>query len=205
MNNINALKLLHGDFTNKALVLLIALMSIFLLIPKASQAFEVTYDIPNHIIYEITDPNGFMSVQVNVDFGDLGNIDVVSHTFPKCTTTATVSWDIIVPNFQIFVSPCDSGFGSLVLNKQEPFSKIRSLDFEIVPDESSRSLSALKIRPVVLQLSNDDIVVPILQEECQWTNDNVAQCLVWDCDSEEICVEYGSYCVDHNAKTIPCP
>lgn len=47
--------------------------------------------------------------------------------------------------------------------------------------------------------------VAILKEDCQWTNNNVAQCMVWDCDDDDVCVEYGEYCVDHNGNTTPCP
>jgi hypothetical protein len=47
--------------------------------------------------------------------------------------------------------------------------------------------------------------VAILKEDCQWTNDSVAACLVWDCDDDDVCVEFGQYCVDHYGKTIPCP
>lgn len=46
--------------------------------------------------------------------------------------------------------------------------------------------------------------VKVLKEDCQWTNDNVAACLVWDCD-DEVCVEYGEYCVNGAGKVIPCP
>lgn len=40
---------------------------------------------------------------------------------------------------------------------------------------------------------------------CSWTNDNVAVCLVLECDTDEVCVEVGSYCVDHNGNQVPCP
>ena len=40
---------------------------------------------------------------------------------------------------------------------------------------------------------------------CTWTNDNVAVCLVLECDSDEVCVEVGQYCVDHNGNQVPCP
>lgn len=45
----------------------------------------------------------------------------------------------------------------------------------------------------------------ILKEDCQWTNDNVASCLVWDCDKEGVCVELGKYCIDGMARDVPCP
>lgn len=44
----------------------------------------------------------------------------------------------------------------------------------------------------------------LLKEDCTWTNGGVAHCLVWDCDKDGVCVEYGEYCVDGNAHTIPC-
>lgn len=47
--------------------------------------------------------------------------------------------------------------------------------------------------------------VKVLKEDCQWTNDNVAACLVWDCDDDDVCVEYGEYCVNGAGKVIPCP
>jgi hypothetical protein len=40
---------------------------------------------------------------------------------------------------------------------------------------------------------------------CTWTNDNVAECLILECDSDEVCVEVGTYCVDHNGNQVPCP
>jgi hypothetical protein len=47
--------------------------------------------------------------------------------------------------------------------------------------------------------------VAVLKEDCQFTNDMIAQCIVWDCDDDDVCVEYGQYCVDNNGNTIPCP
>ena len=40
---------------------------------------------------------------------------------------------------------------------------------------------------------------------CTWTNDNVAACLVLECDADGVCVEAGTYCVDHNGEQVPCP
>jgi len=44
----------------------------------------------------------------------------------------------------------------------------------------------------------------VLKEDCTWTNGGVAQCLVWDCDEDDVCVEYGEYCVDRYGHTIAC-
>jgi len=46
--------------------------------------------------------------------------------------------------------------------------------------------------------------VGILEEDCTWTNDNRAECIVWDCDEDGVCVEYGEYCVDANGNVGPC-
>lgn len=40
---------------------------------------------------------------------------------------------------------------------------------------------------------------------CTWTNDNVAACLILECDPDGVCVEAGTYCVDHNGNQVPCP
>ena len=42
----------------------------------------------------------------------------------------------------------------------------------------------------------------ILKEDCTFTNGGVAHCLVWDCDTDGVCIEYGQYCVDSNGRTI---
>ena len=60
-------------------------------------------------------------------------------------------------------------------------------------------------RGLVSNVPNDAPVKGILETECTWTNDNVASCLVWDCDADGVCVEYGSYCVNKYGQDVPCP
>ncbi len=74
-----------------------------------THALDVECSIPNHVVCQVSDPKGFMSVTVNVDFGNLGTIDIASYTFPNCRTETTVSWDSIVPNFEITTTPCKGG------------------------------------------------------------------------------------------------
>ena len=151
-------------------------------------------------------------MRVNVDFGDLGQIDVVNHTFPTCRTSATVSWNPIVPNFQVYTTKCKSGgdFKFKGQGRRNSAPIVYSRNFKIESDESERALLVKEIMPVVTPLPIQNIagnsnIQYILKEECQWTNDNLASCIVWDCGDEDICVEYGSYCVDHYGNTIPCP
>ena len=75
-----------------------------------NEAFAVSYscDIPLSVVCQVSDPKGFIAVQVTLDTG-LGQVTVVDQTFPTCRTSATVSWDPIVPNFDISATPCDGG------------------------------------------------------------------------------------------------
>lgn len=45
----------------------------------------------------------------------------------------------------------------------------------------------------------------LLETTCSWGNDNVATCIVWDCDADGVCTGLGQYCVDHNGHQVPCP
>jgi hypothetical protein len=213
MSKSNFLTISLDGMISKSLMLLVGLMLVSAFLLKNAHALDVDCQIPNSIVCEVSDPDGFMSVRVNVDFGDLGMIDVVNHTFPKCVTSATVSWDPIVPNFQVFTTKCQSGLASMELGRQKtrdsaPLVRARSLEIEA--DGFGRPLSVKALKPVIKPLGSGHLtgresVQYIYKEECEWTNDNVAQCMVWDCDAEDVCVELGEYCVDHNAHTIPCP
>ena len=193
-------------------IIMASLLFTLVFLPKDVNALDVKCEIPNSIICEISDPDGFVSVRVNVDFGDLGQIDVVNHTFPTCRTSATVSWNPIVPNFQVYTTKCKPS-GDFKFEEQSRINsapKVYARNFKVESDESERSLLVKEIMPVVEPLPIENLVGKnnmqyILKEECEWTNDNVASCLVWDCGSDGICVDYGSYCVDHNGNTVPCP
>ncbi len=68
---------------------------------------QVNCTIPNGIDCEVSNSAGFQQVVVKMNTG-LGVIDVVDISYPQCVQTATVSWDPIVPNFEIYVTPCDT-------------------------------------------------------------------------------------------------
>lgn len=199
MNKFNTLAFPSVSYITKIEMFLASFLFALVFLPKDANALDVECETLNDIVCEVSDPNGFMSVRVNVEVGDLGQIDIVNHTFPTCRTSATVSWDPIVPNFQIFTTKCKSG-EDLKLRDSAPV--VHARNFEIETDESGRPLSVKAIKPIVKPLPSAS--ENILKEECQFTNDNVASCLVWDCDSEGICVEYGSYCVDPYGKPKPC-
>lgn len=212
MNKFNPLAFPHVGFVTKTEMFLASLLFALIFLPNDANALDVECEIPNSIVCEVSDPNGFMSVWVNVDFGDLGQIDVVSHTFPTCRTSATVSWDTIVPNFQIFTAKCKSGGGFKFDGRghRDSAPVIHTRNFEIKTDESERFLSVKEIKPVVkpllsVNILGNDNVQYIYKTDCEWTNDNVASCFVMDCDSDGVCVELGTYCVDHYGRDIPCP
>ncbi len=96
-------------FVMKVITFIPALVLALVLFPNDARALDVQCEVPNHIVCNVSDPDGFMSVRVNVDFGDdLGQIDVVTQTYMTCRTNATVSWDIIQPNFDILTTSCTS-------------------------------------------------------------------------------------------------
>ena len=90
-------------------VLLLAICLVFTFFPDSAQALEFDCEIPNSVVCKVSDPDGFTEVRVNVDFDELGSIDVAKQNFPTCQTETTVSWDPIVPNFQILATPCKVG------------------------------------------------------------------------------------------------
>lgn len=62
--------------------------------------------IPNDVECTITDPAGISHVQVTIPTG-FGPVVVVDKTLPTCRTSTTVSWDPIVPGFDIDVTNCE--------------------------------------------------------------------------------------------------
>ena len=211
MNKFNTLAFPHVGFVTKTEMFLASLLFALVFLPNDANALDVECEIPNGIVCEVSDPNGFMSVRVNVDFGDLGQIDVVNHAFQTCRTSATVSWDPIVPNFQIFTAKCKSGGLKFTgQGSRDSAPVVYTRNFKIETDESEHSLSVKAIKPVVKPLLSEDFtdnnnVQHIYKENCEWTNDNVASCLVMDCDSDGVCVDLGTYCLDNYAKQVPCP
>ena len=76
-----------------------------------AQAAGATIDcsIPLAVECDIYHPDGVANVTVTVDFGpELGLIDVVDKDF-NCQRNVSVSWDPIVANADIKVTPC-AGF-----------------------------------------------------------------------------------------------
>ncbi len=69
----------------------------------------INCQIPLAVVCDIHHDDGIANVTVAVDFGDLGIVDVVDKDF-DCETDVQISWDPIVPNADIQVTPCD-GFG----------------------------------------------------------------------------------------------
>jgi hypothetical protein len=62
--------------------------------------------IPLAVECDVYHPDGVANVTVTVDFGpELGLIDVVDEDF-NCQRNVSVSWDPIVPNGDIKVTPC---------------------------------------------------------------------------------------------------
>jgi hypothetical protein len=72
----------------------------------------ISCSVPLDVVCDVTHPDGIANVTVLVDFGDLGVVDVVNKDYPTCPKDVTVSWDPIVPNATIVVTPCE-GFGLL--------------------------------------------------------------------------------------------
>lgn len=97
-----------------ASIIILVVGLIFISSSKEAQAIDSNCSIPNNIECEVSDPDGFTDVRVNVDFGgEIGSIDVVNQESSTCRTKTKVSWDPIVPNFEIFATPCGGG-GKLV-------------------------------------------------------------------------------------------
>jgi hypothetical protein len=46
----------------------------------------------------------------------------------------------------------------------------------------------------------------LLETSCQHTNGGYSKCIVYDCDGDGVCVEYGAYCVSDSSGAVgPCP
>lgn len=149
MNKFNVFTLPSVGFITKTEMILAILVVALFFLPKDANALDVECEIPNDIVCEVSDPNGFMTVRVNVDFGDLGQIDVANHTFSTCRTAATVSWDPIVPNFQIFTTECTGG--GLKIDDQDGRSSdsvVHARNFNIETDESGQLLSIKAIESI---------------------------------------------------------
>lgn len=73
---------------------------------------EPTIDctIPLQVVCDVQDPQGIARITVTVPTG-MGPVDVVDQQF-TCVSNATVSWDPIVPGYEIFVDTCVSEPGS---------------------------------------------------------------------------------------------
>ncbi|MEW5251761.1 hypothetical protein [Microbulbifer discodermiae] len=176
---------------------------------------DIDCTIPLAVVCEVNDTDGFHSVRVNVDFGPkIGTIDVVTQNFTECQYSTTVGWDPIVPNFQIFTTPCEdkgSKFKYLGRGKSSKSHEISAKAFTIVTDKDGYPLRVNSIKPDIIPLSEnfsngieDPGQYELLETECTWTNNNQAACLVWDCDDEGICVEYGQYCLDKYGNDVAC-
>lgn len=104
-------------------VILLAVYVVFALPSDNAQALDFDCEIPNNVVCTVSDPDGFTEVRVNVDFDELGSIDVVKQNFPTCQTETTVSWDPIVPNFQILATPCKVGNELTFKSSANPYKK----------------------------------------------------------------------------------
>jgi len=213
MNKVTLLNKYTENKFSVTVLLFVGLIFTSFFLVKNANALDVNCQIPNAIICEVTDPDGFMAVRVDVDFGELGVVAVTNHTFPKCVTSATVSWDPIVPNFQVFTTECSSGLNEITLELRKTRSTVplvRAENFEIEADRFGRPLSIKALEPETTPLGPTYLTSrvdrkEIYETDCEWTNDNVAQCLVYDCDADGVCVEIGDYCVDKYGNDVPCP
>lgn len=181
--------------TDKDSMLLVSLLIAFAFYTQDVQALEVECEIPLSVVCEVSDPKGFMSVRVNVDFGDLGEIDVATYTFPVCRTNATVSWDQIVPNFQIFTTGCESGpvKGFTFENETIPTFRVKRFLNNVakppsheINDTSDLYVQAKKFTIGVSQiLSNGSGVSAVKFCDNTKVEDDITECAIgeiaWEC------------------------
>ncbi|GAB1258685.1 hypothetical protein [Aurantivibrio plasticivorans] len=181
----------------------------------AIAAPQIQCSIPLAVECDVFDSDGFSAVTVAVDFGgEIGVINVVSQSFQNCRNNTVISWDPIVPNYQIITTPCTSGIGKITYDGNGKGSKTPQLSvssYRIIESDDGRSLKAALDKPDSKPLPSqftgfkgDDIKQGIFETDCTWTNQDQAKCLVWDCDGDGVCVELGSYCVDKYGRDVPC-
>ncbi|MEE9356657.1 MAG: hypothetical protein V3U75_13790 [Methylococcaceae bacterium] len=200
MNEFNNLTFYHDNFNKKVVIVLASLLLAWVSFTQEANALEIECEIPLAIVCEVSDPNGFMSVRVNVDFGDLGLIDVVSRNFPTCRTSTTVSWDPIVANAQIIASPCPSGQGGDFTfdNNREDSTPVVGQSFTINSDiqtnngrlrESSSIMSTQRFEIVADKLStNEGEVAAVKFCDNNKVDDDIVACdideIAWVCPDD---------------------
>lgn len=91
-----------------AVALMGTLVLLLLLVPLAhSDAGDTTVDceIVGAISCEVSDPDGIARILVRMNTA-LGPVNVVEESYSACPQAVQVSWDPIVPNYEIVVEPC---------------------------------------------------------------------------------------------------
>lgn len=121
MKTFSLLVLVRNHLISKTGLFCSLILAATSLFSHQAYALDVECEIPLAVVCHVSDPKGFTSVTVNVDFGHLGMIDVVSNSFPNCRTEAIVSWDPITPNFQITTTPCSGG--ELTLGRRDDIER----------------------------------------------------------------------------------
>ena len=167
---------------NKTLAVLVFSALASIVMAKNVSAMEVNCNIPLAITCEISDPSGFMAVRVNVDFGDLGQIDVVNQSFLTCRTSATVSWDPIVPNFQIFTTSCIPVSGGITGGGPGKNALDHVRYFEIVVDERNKTSAVRAVKPSLKLLKSTDPLrasLEIFRAQSRPTNPGIDELLAW--------------------------
>ncbi|GAB4526280.1 MAG: hypothetical protein Tsb0020_44120 [Haliangiales bacterium] len=83
---------------------LIALPLVGVDISTADAAVDIDCSVPLNVECTVTEPQGIQSITVQLQTG-FGPVNVVEETY-NCVTSATVSWDPIVPGGDIMVTTC---------------------------------------------------------------------------------------------------
>ncbi|HWN70442.1 MAG TPA: hypothetical protein VNM90_22535 [Haliangium sp.] len=73
----------------------------------AHAAVTIDCDVPLQVECTVTEPQGIQAIVVQLPT-PFGIVNVVDETY-SCVTTATVSWDPIVPGGEVLVSTCNGG------------------------------------------------------------------------------------------------
>lgn len=94
-----------------AAVLLVA--SLFLVSGLAYSEPVIQCQVPLNVQCSIAETNGIQRVVVKLETG-LGVVEAVDNTYTGCPTQVGISWDPIVPDSEIIVTPCtDPGIGTI--------------------------------------------------------------------------------------------
>lgn len=92
--------------TRKLAVLPLLLLAAGAFVKPAAAAPTIDCQIPLDVVCTVSDPAGISRVKVTIPTG-FGPVVVVDKTLPVCRSSTTVSWDPIVPGFDIDVTNCE--------------------------------------------------------------------------------------------------